>query len=43
MLVDDGAFVTLGHPVDMEIVSTRVGNYLARASYGAVLSQLWVQ
>jgi len=43
MLVDDGAFVTLGHPVDTEIVSTRVGNYQARASYGAALSQLWVQ
>jgi YVTN family beta-propeller protein len=43
MLVDDGAFVTLGHRVDTEIVSTRVGNYQARASYGAVLSQLWVQ
>jgi peptide/nickel transport system substrate-binding protein len=43
MLVDDGAFVTLGHRVDTEIVSTRVGNYQARASYGAVLSQLWVR
>ena len=43
MLVDDGAFVTLGNRVDMEVVSTRVGNYQARASYGAVLSQLWVQ
>jgi ABC-type transport system substrate-binding protein/DNA-binding SARP family transcriptional activator/sugar lactone lactonase YvrE len=43
MLVDDGAFVSLGHPVNTEIVSTRVGNYQARASYGAVLSQLWVQ
>jgi len=43
MLVDDGAFVTLGNRVDMDVVSTRVGNYQARASYGAVLSQLWVQ
>ncbi|HVD21937.1 MAG TPA: hypothetical protein VNC23_02485, partial [Lapillicoccus sp.] len=43
MLVDDGAFVTLGNRVDIELVSTRVGNYQARASYGAVLSQLWVQ
>ena len=43
MLVDDGAFVTLGNRVNMQVVSTRVGNYQARASYGAVLSQLWVQ
>jgi peptide/nickel transport system substrate-binding protein len=43
MLVDDGAFVTLGNPVDLQVVSTRVGNYQARASYGAVLSQLWVR
>ena len=43
MLVNNGAFVTLGNPVKMEVVSTRVGNYQARASYGAVLSQLWVQ
>ena len=43
MLVDDGAFVTLGNRVDMDVVSTRVGNYQARASYGALLSQLWVQ
>jgi ABC-type transport system substrate-binding protein len=42
-LVDDGAFVTLGNRRNMEVVSTRVGNYQARASYGAVLSQLWVQ
>jgi ABC-type transport system substrate-binding protein/DNA-binding SARP family transcriptional activator len=42
-LVDDGAFVTLGNRMNMEVVSTRVGNYQARASYGAVLSQLWVQ
>ena len=43
MLVDDGAFVTLGNRVNMEVVSTRVGNYQARASYGGVLSQLWVR
>ena len=43
MLVDDGAFVTLGNRVNMQLVSTRVGNYQARASYGAVLSQLWVR
>ena len=43
MLVDDGAFVTLGNRMNMEVVSTRVGNYQARATFGAVLSQLWVQ
>ncbi len=43
MLVDDGAFVTLGNRVNMQLVSTHVGNYQARASYGAVLSQLWVR
>jgi ABC-type transport system substrate-binding protein/DNA-binding SARP family transcriptional activator/streptogramin lyase len=43
MLVNDGAFVTLGNPLKMEVISTRVGNYQARASYGAVLSQLWVR
>jgi YVTN family beta-propeller protein len=42
MLVDDGAFVTLGNRVNMQVVSTRVGNYQARATYGPVLSQLWV-
>jgi ABC-type transport system substrate-binding protein/DNA-binding SARP family transcriptional activator len=43
MLVDNGAFVTLGNRMNMEVVSTRVGNYQARATYGAVLSQLWVR
>jgi ABC-type transport system substrate-binding protein len=42
MLVDDGAFVTLGNRVNLQVVSTRAGNYQARATYGPVLSQLWV-
>lgn len=42
-LVDRGAVLPLGQPLDVVVTSRRVGNYLHQPGYGVLFDQLWVR